>query len=211
MNNKRILIADDHSAIRIGVKHILSGQFPNIEFGEATNAADVLHKLNDTLWDVLILDIDLPGRNGLEVLKQMKDDKIAIPVLVFSFHSEEQVAMRALKSGAAGYLAKDAADTELINALQKILSGKKYLSSTLSEQLFSQLANPEDRPPHETLSGREYQTLLLIASGKTVSQISEELFLSHPTISTYRARILEKMSMKNNAELTSYAIRNNLI
>ena len=211
MDNKRILIADDHSAVRSGVKHILLSEFSNIEYGYATNAGEVFQLIKDENWHVIILDIDLPGRSGLDILKQLKDESIDIPVLVFSFHREEQIAVRALKSGAYGYLAKDAADTELVKAINTILSGKKYISPLVSEQLISHLENPQNKPVHELLSDREYQTLLFIASGKTITQIADELSLSHPTISTYRARILQKMGMKTNAEITSYAIRQNLV
>lgn len=211
MDRKKVIIADDHSAIRSGVKHILVNEFSSIDFGYATNAGEVFQLVKDQEWDVIILDIDLPGRNGLEILKQLKEDAIDIPVLVFSFHREEQIAVRALKSGAYGYLAKDAADTELVKAVNTIFSGKKYISPLVSEQLLSHLENPLNKPLHELLSDREFQTLLLIASGKTVTEIADELSLSHPTISTYRARILQKMGMKNNAEITSYAIRQNLV
>lgn len=211
MTPKRVLIADDHIAIRRGVRHILETSFKNLEFGEAVNSAEAMHKLKEGIWDILILDIEVPGRSGFEVLKQIKLDRIKTPVLVFSFHKEELVAIRALKSGAAGYLSKDAADTELVEAIEKILAGKKYISMSVAQQLASHLDSPIDSDPHEILSDREYQTLLLIASGKTVSEISAELSLSISTISTYRARILEKMNMKTNAELTSYAIRRNLV
>src|SRR6267142_3551384 len=162
---KKILIADDHSAIRNGVKYILSDEFPGTQFGEATNAIEVFKKLNADNWDLLILDIDLPGRNGLEILRQLKDENKKIPVLVFSFHREEQLAIRSLKSGASGYLAKDAADAELVKAINQILGGRRYVSSFVSEQLISQLENPLNKEPHEFLSDREYETLLLIASG----------------------------------------------
>jgi Response regulator containing a CheY-like receiver domain and an HTH DNA-binding domain len=211
MNNKRVIIADDHSAIRSGVKHILVNEFASIDFGYATNAGEVFQLVKGQEWDVIILDIDLPGRNGLDILKQLKEESINIPVLVFSFHREEQIAVRALKSGAFGYLAKDAADTELVKAMHTIFTGKKYISPQVSEQLISNLENPTNKPVHQLLSDREFQTLLLIASGKTVTEIAEELSLSHPTISTYRARILQKTGMKNNAEITRYAIRQNLV
>lgn len=206
-----ILIADDHSAIRIGVKQICANEFPALRFGEAVNYAEVFQQLKDGPWDILILDIDLPGRNGLDILKQIKADKIKTPVLMFSFHSEEQIAVRALKLGAAGYLSKDAADLELVKAVQRVISGKKYVSSALSEKLLDLLDDTSDKEPHELLSDREYQTLLLIASGKTVSDIANSLCLSKPTVSTYRARILEKMRMRNNAELTTYAITQKLV
>jgi len=206
-----ILVADDHSAIRIGVKQICANEFPGMRFGEAVNYAEVFQQLKNEQWDILILDIDLPGRNGLDILKQIKADKIRTPVLMFSFHSEEQIAVRALKLGAAGYLSKDAADLELVKAVRRVIDGKKYVSPALSEKLLDLLDDTSDKEPHELLSDREYQTLLLIASGKTVSEIADSLCLSKPTVSTYRARILEKMRMKNNAELTTYAITQKLV
>lgn len=209
---KRILIADDHSAIRSGIKLVLAGEFDEMEFGEASNAAEVINEIRDKTWDILILDIEMPGRNGLEILRQLKDYKAHIPVLVFSMHSEEQFAIRALKLGASGYLAKDVSGKELVNAIHQILTGRKYITPSLAEQLARHIEKPATtKTPHEQLSNREYQTLLLIASGKTVSQIAEKLSLSISTIATYRERILEKMFMKTNAELTSYAFRNNLI
>jgi len=208
---KKILIADDHSAIRIGVKQICIGEFPSLLFGEAVNYAEVFKKLKEEEWDILILDIDLPGRSGLDILKQIKAEKLKVPVLMFSFHSEEQIALRALKIGAAGYLSKDTADMELIKAINQVMEGKKYISQSLSEKLLSLLDGNANKEPHELLSDREYQTLTLIASGKTVSEIAEILCLSTPTISTYRARILEKMKLKNNAELTTYVITQKLI
>jgi two-component system, NarL family, invasion response regulator UvrY len=208
---RKILIADDHSAIRIGVKQVCMSEFPFVQFGEATNYAEVFQKLKERDWDVLILDIDLPGRNGLDILKQMKSEKLKVPVLMFSFHREEQIALRALKMGASGYLSKDAADLELIKAINQILQGKKYVSEYISEKLLSLLDEDSNKEPHELLSDREYQTFILIASGKTVSEIADELYLSTPTISTYRARILEKMRLKNNAELMNYAISQKLV
>ena len=208
---RKILIADEHSAIRIGVKQICSSEFPSMQFGEATNYAEVLQKLKEDNWDILILDVDLPGRNGLEILKQIKDEKIKVPVLMFSFHGEEQIAIRALKTGASGYLSKDAADKELIKAVNNIIDGRKYISQVISEKLVSMLDRDAEQEPHDQLSDREYQTLLLIGSGKTVSEIAGQLFLSKPTVSTYRARILEKMKLKNNAEIISYVIGRKLI
>ena len=208
---RKILIADDHSAIRIGVKQICTSEFPNLQFGEAVNYAEVFQKLKETDWDILILDIDLPGRSGLDILKQIKAEKLKVPVLMFSFHSEEQIALRALKIGASGYLSKEAADMELVKAINKIMDGKKYVSQALSEKFLEMLDDTSTKEPHELLSDREYQTLMLIASGKTVSEIAEILCLSTPTISTYRARILEKMKLKNNAELTTYAISQKLV
>src|ERR1035437_6740204 len=183
---KKILIADDHPTIRNGVKQILASEFSEIEFGEASNAAEVFKMVREKDWDILILDMDMPGRNGLEVLKQLKDDKTNIPILMFSMHPEEQIAIRALKSGASGYLSKDTADTELTKAVQQILSGRKYIPPTLAEQLAGQLENPLNKAPHQLLSDREYETLLLFSKGKTVSQIADELSLGIPTVSTYR-------------------------
>ena len=208
---EKILIADDHAAIRMGVKLICTAEFPSMQFGEAINYVDVFKKLGENAWDILILDIDMPGRNGIEILKRIKAEKLRVPVLMFSLHSEEQVALRALKIGAAGYLSKDAAGTELISAINKILGGKKYISKSLSEKLLDMLDDNATKEPHESLSEREYQTMMLIASGKTVSEIAELLFLSVPTVSTYRTRILEKMRLKNNAELTTYVITQKLI
>ena len=208
---KKILLADDHNVVRKGLKQILTDEFGEVEFGEACNGAEAYKLAKEKKWDILILDISMPGRNGLEILKQIKDEKICLPILVLSMHPEEQVAMRALKLGASGYLTKDIADTELIIAVNKILSGRKYITLSLAEQMASKLENPGDKAPHELLSDREYQTLLLFAKGKTVSQIADELSLSVPTVSTFRARILEKMNMKTTAEAVSYAIRNNLV
>lgn len=208
---KKILIADDHSAIRIGVRQICTSEFPTVVIGEATNYAEVFQRLASDDWDILILDIDLPGRSGLDILQQIRADKLKIPVLIFSFHGEEQIALRALKLGASGYLSKDAADMELVKAINQIISGRKYVSQTLSEQLIYLLDSDTDKEPHELLSEREYQTMLLIASGKTVTEIAEVLSLSKATISTYRARILEKMKMKTNASLTNYAITQKLV
>lgn len=173
---KNILIADDHPAIRNGVKLILKNEFSKVEFGEASNAIEIFKALKEKNWDILILDMDMPGRNGLEVLKQLKDDNNELPVLVFSMHPEEQIAVRALRCGASGYLSKDSASEELGKAVHHILSGRKYITPTLAEQMALQLENPQNKEPHELLSGREYQTLLLIASGKTISQIAVPIY-----------------------------------
>lgn len=208
---RKILIADDHSAIRMGVKQICKSEFPLVQFGEAVDYAEVFQKLKEGGWDILILDIDLPGRSGLDILKQIKAEKNKIPVLMFSFHAQDQIAFRALKMGAAGYLSKDAADMELVKAINKIMDGKKYVSPAFSEKFLEMLDDDSSKEPHELLSEREYQTMVLIASGKTVSEIAAMLFLSTPTVSTYRARILKKMRLKNNSELTTYAISQKLV
>jgi two-component system, NarL family, invasion response regulator UvrY len=209
---KKILIADDHSTIRIGIKHICTSEFPFMQFGEATNYAEVFQKLKESDWDLLILDIDLSGRSGLDILKDVRAEKFKIPVLIFSFHNEEQIALRALKLGASGYLSKDVADTELVKAVNQIFAGKKYVTPALSEKLIYMIdESRENKELHELLSDREYQTFILIAAGKTVTEIAFELCLSKPTISTYRARILEKMHLKNNAEIITYAVGHKLI
>jgi two-component system invasion response regulator UvrY len=211
MKGKKILLADDHSAIRTGVKQILSGAFPDFKFGEATNAHEVFHLIESEKWDLMILDINLPGRNGIEILNEMKSKTIALPVLVFSMYGEAQVAVRVLRLGAFGFLTKDAADKELINAVRQILDGHKYITMAVAELLVSIVGKPSQLAPHELLSDREFQTMLLIASGRTISQIAKELSLSISTINTYRSRIIEKMNLKNNAEIISYALRHQLI
>jgi two-component system invasion response regulator UvrY len=209
MTNKKIFIADDHVAIRSGIKHILSRNFNGLEFGEATRSQEALALLKASRWDLLILDINMPDKNGLELLKQLKADEIKIPTLVFSMYKEDQIAVRALKAGAAGYLSKDSPEGELVKAVKQLMEGKKYISLVVAELLAAQF-DTNDIPVHEKLSDREYQTLLLIASGKTVSEIAKKLELSIPSISTYRSRILEKMGLKNNAEITHYVFQNNL-
>jgi two-component system, NarL family, invasion response regulator UvrY len=207
---KKILIADDHSAVRMGVKQICLNAFQSLIFGEAVNYSEVFQRFKEHNWDILILDIDMPGRNGLDILKQIKVDKIKVPILVFSFHNEEQIALRTLKAGASGYLSKDANDVELIKAINQIIEGKKYISQSISEKILTMLDN-KDKDPHELLSDREYHVLLLIGSGKSVSEIAKILFLSKNTISTYRSRLLEKMKLMNNADLMIYAISQKLI
>lgn len=207
----RILIADDHIAIRIGLKHILSTEFGRVSFTEASTFAEVLQVLGKEKWDLIILDIGLPGRSGLDILKQMSDSNNKSPVLVFSFHKEHQFAIRALKAGAAGFLSKDSPDTEIIKAIRQILDGRKFITLSVAESMLNQLDNSGDQELHEQLSDREFETLLLIGSGNTVSQIANKLSLGVPTISTYRARILEKMQMKSNAQLMKYVIEKKLI
>lgn len=208
---KKFMIADDHFAIRVGIQHLLKIEFPDVEFGEATNAREIFEMLDNSDWDLLILDINLPGRDGFDILKQLRDEKRNLPVLVFSMHKEELVAVRALKAGASGYLSKDAADVELPRAVHQLLAGRKYITHSVAELMASKLQYPDNYDPHEILSDREYQTMLMLAGGKSVSQIAEELSLGISTVSTYRVRILEKMGLKNNAELTQYAVERQLI
>ncbi len=206
----RILITDDHAVVREGLKRILKEEFPDTIFGEATSGNEALEETRNGTWDVIILDISMSGRNGLEILKQMRAENIKTPVLILSMHPEDQYAVRVLKAGASGYLTKDSASDELVIAVKRIISGRKYITLSLAEKLANDLETDTDKPIHELISDREFQVLSLIASGKTVSEIAVILSLSVPTISTYRSRILEKMNMKTNAELTHYAIQQGL-
>ncbi len=207
----KILAADDHAAVRLGLKHILQTEFGALEFGEASTSAEALKLASGQKWDLIILDINLPGRNGLDVLKQLQDLSIPTPVLIFSFHHEDQFAVRALKAGAWGFLSKDAPDSEIIKSIRQILNGRKYITLHVAEIMASQLTTPVEGQAHELLSDREYETFLLLAAGKTVSEIARQLSLGVPTISTYRSRIMEKLKMKNNADLTRYAMEKKLI
>lgn len=206
----RVLVADDHPVVRRGVKQILAEE-PDMEVGgEARTAQETLELARTGEWDVVVLDITLPDRSGLEILKELRQARPRLPVLVLSIHPEDQFAVRVLKAGGAGYLTKETGPEALAQAIRKVVGGGRYISPSLGESLAADLA-AEDRPPHETLSDREYQVLRLIGSGRTVSQIAAELRLSVKTVSTYRTRILEKMRMTSNAELTHYAIRNRLV
>jgi two-component system invasion response regulator UvrY len=205
-----ILIVDDHAVVRDGVKRLSDEQLGAAVFGEASTAQEALQLVREAHWDVVVLDISLGERNGLEVLKELKQLRPRLPVLILSMHAEEQYARRAFRAGAAGYITKDSSRAELVTALNKVLHGVKYVSPMLAEKLVVAMARGTDQPLHEALSDREFEVMCLIASGKTVSQIAELLSLSDKTISTYRARILEKMHMKTNAELTHYAIQNKL-
>ena len=206
----KILIADDHPVVRRGLKQIVAEEPNMVVAGEAQNAKEVLELIRKQDWDVVMLDITMPDRSGLEVLKQLKKEYPKLPVLVLSVHSEEQYAVRVLKSGAAGYMTKESAPEELVRAIRKVVAGGKYVSSSLAERLAFDLES-EEEPLHETLSNREFQVMCMIASGKTVKEIADRLFLSVKTASTYRTRILRKMKMKTNAELIYYAIKNRLV
>lgn len=208
---KKILLVDDHEVVRDGVKKILDRAPGAVTFGEAGTAPEALELVRGQDWDVVLLDLSLGGRDGLEVLKEMKQLRPRLPVLVLSMHSEELFARRALKAGASGYVTKGSPRAELAQAVDKVIKGGIYVSPTLAEKLVLDLREGAGRPPHETLSDREFEVLRLIASGKTVGEIAVILSLSPGTISTYRARILEKMGMKTNAELTHYAIQNGLV
>jgi len=197
--------------VRQGLKLILADHFKKAVFGQARNATEALFRITKEHWDVLVLDITMPGRSGLEILQDVKRLRPKLPVLVLSMHPEDQFAVRMLKAGAGGYMTKESADEELVGAIQKVVSGGRYISPSLAERMASYLSVDVQKAPHERLSDREFQVLRMIASGKTVSQIGLELSLSVKTISTYRARVLEKMDMKNSAELTHYAVQHNLV
>jgi DNA-binding NarL/FixJ family response regulator len=207
----KILIADDHPVVRRGLKQIIADT-PDMAVGdEATNGWEVLNKVRAGDYDVVLLDIAMPGKDGLDVLTQLKHEKPRLPVLMLSMYPEQQFAVRALRAGASGYLTKESAPDELVGAIRKVSAGGKYVSSALAEKLALDLQGGGKQPPHETLSDREYRVMCLIASGKTVTEIARELSLSVKTISTYRRRILDKMKMKNNAELTHYTISRRLV
>jgi DNA-binding NarL/FixJ family response regulator len=207
----KILLADDHAVVRHGLKQILADQFKRAIFGEARNAHEALDLVWKEHWDVVVLDITMPGRSGLEVLREIKKSKPRVPVLVLSMHPENQFAVRVLKRGASGYMTKESAADELVGAIKKVLAGGRYVSTSLGEKLATYLAADTPKAPQEMLSDREFQVLRLIASGKIVSEIARELSLSVKTISTYRTRILEKMRLRNNAELMHYAMRHQLV
>lgn len=207
----KILIADDHAIVREGLKQIVAETSDMVVADEASTGHEVLDRVRDDEYDVVILDISMPGGDGLNILKQIKHERPKLFVLVLSMHPEEQYAVRVLKAGAAGYLTKESAPDELITAIRRVARGGKYVSSTLAEKLAFDLEHDTMQPLHKTLSDREYQVMCMIASGKRVKEIAEELCLSVKTISTYRSRILEKMDMKNNAELTHYAIKEGLV
>jgi two-component system, NarL family, invasion response regulator UvrY len=204
-----ILIADDHAIVRKGLAQILEEEFPSSKITQVGNSAEVLDQLEEKTWDVILLDISMPGKNGIELLKQLRTSGVKSPILILSMHPEDQYAIRVLKAGASGFLNKESATEELLAAVHRVLSGKKYISATVAEKLALALTS-KNESTHELLSDREMQVLQLIASGKVVSEIATELSLSVNTISTYRSRILEKLTLKNNAELTRYALDHKL-
>jgi DNA-binding NarL/FixJ family response regulator len=207
----RILIVDDHAILRRGLKEILEREFRDVSIGGAGTAEQALTQLDSEKWDLVILDITMPGRSGVDVLRNLKALRPKLPVLVLSMHPEDQYGKRVLKAGASGYMNKESAPEELIKAVRKLLSGGRYVSPTLAETLAVDLGRDDGTPAHERLSDREFEVLRKMASGKTVGQIAQELHLSVPTVSTYRARILEKMGMSNTAELIRYALSHHLV
>lgn len=207
----RILVADDHAVVRQGVVQILADVKDMLVKDEAQNGTETLDKVSKYEYDVVLLDISMPGRSGLEILEEIKAQRPKLAVLILSMHPEEQYAVRALRAGASGYLTKASAPQELIGAIRKVASGGKYVTASLAEKLADELEVNTGKLPHERLSDREHQVMLMLAGGKSVSDIAAELCLSVKTISTYRTRIMEKMGMKKNAELTLYAVHNKLI
>lgn len=207
----RILIADDHAIVRKGLKQIITDEFPSAEITEVGDVESLIVQVIKEDWDVIICDINMPDGSGVDALKQIKQIKPAIPVLMLSMHPEDQYAIRVLKAGASGYLNKNSVHDELIKAIQMVRLGRKYITPSIAERLAESLSAQNGKRPHEILSNREFEILKMIASGRSVSEIADQLSLSPTTISTYRSRILEKMLMKSNADMTRYALENKLI
>ena len=207
----KVLIADDHAILRRGLQEILAREIEGVVCGEAKDAQEVLAKVQSDHWDLVILDLSMPGRSGLDVIRDIKAMRPKLPILVLSMHSEDQYGKRILKAGASGYMNKESAPEELIKAIRKVLARGRYVSPALAEKLAWDLNEDVTRPVHETLSDREFEVLRMIASGKTVTQIAEQLHLSVATVSTYRARILDKMKMTTTAQIMHYALSNHLV
>lgn len=207
---RRFIIADDHTIVRRGIREIIQDAYPDALIEEAGDAETLLQMVGQQAPDLVITDLSMPGRSGLDAIQQIRQMHPRLPVIVLSMYPEEQYAVRALKSGAAGYLNKETAPDELVNAISQVLQGKKYITSAVAEKLYS-LLNTGTQPPYQLLSDREFEVFKQIASGKSISQIAEQLSLSATTISTYRARILEKLDLKTNADLTRYAIEMQLL
>lgn len=206
----KVFIADDHSIVRKGFRQIIEETANMAVIGEASNGDEVLSKARAENWDVLVLDLSMPGRGGLDVLQELRSLRPKMPILVLSMHPEDQYAVRILKAGASGYVNKESAVEELVSAIQKVVDGGRYVSPQLAEKLAFDLTRNSTKAPHESLSDREYRVLCMLGAGKTVSEIATELIISVKTVSTYRARILEKMNLNSNAEIIRYTIENNL-
>lgn len=207
----RVLVVDDHAIVRHGLNNILADTDDVKVIGEAETGAQAVKLVREVQYDVILLDISLPDRNGIEILKQIKKERPKLPVLILTMHNEREFAVRALKAGASGYLTKQSVPTQLVGAIRQVAAGRKYLTPSIAEEVANTLAGDPGQPAHETLSDREYQTLCLIASGKTLSGIASELSLSPKTISVYRSRVLEKLQLRNNSDITRYAIKNRLV
>jgi two-component system invasion response regulator UvrY len=207
----KILLVDDHQVVRHGLKQMLADEYPAAAFGEAGTVADALRLVRAEPWDLVLLDLTMPGRGGLDALGELKDARPGLPVLVLSMHPEEEFAVRALKSGASGYLTKQSAADELLAAVEKALAGGRYVTASLAEKLAANVAGDNTGKPHEALSPREFETLRLLAAGRSVKEIAGALCLSGKTVSTYRARILEKLDLKTNVDLARYAIEHGLV
>jgi len=207
----RVLIADDHTILREGLKQILAEHAHLLVAGEAENGAEALKQIRDGHFDVVVLDMSMPGRSGIELIKQIKDERPALPILILSMHKEDLYAVRTLKAGASGYLSKDSASAQLVNAIDKVAAGGMFISPAVAEKLAFGLRQPVDALPHTTLSDREYQIFLMMVHGQGPTEIADELSLSVKTVSTHKSRILEKMALDNLSGLIKYAIRHHLI
>ena len=207
----RFLIVDDHEVVRHGLRQTLADEFPDAGFGEASNSAEALEQAFGGVWDLVILDVNMPGRTGIETLVDLKKEKPGLPVLILSMYAESEYAVRALRAGAAGYINKGSVTSELIGAVRKALAGGKYITPTLGELLAADLSRPDESLPHHRLSDREYEVMKMIAVGNTVKEIAQRLSLSEKTVFTYRTRMLEKMELTGDVEVARYALRHRLV
>ena len=207
----RILIADDHAIVRKGLKQLLFEQYPTAQIGETSDAEDLISRVMKQDWDVVICDMSMPGRSGLEALQQIREIAPKLPVLIMSMYPEDQYAIRVMKAGASGYLGKETIHDDLVKAIEMVIIGRKFITPSIAEKLANALDTDINRPPHDDLSNREFDVFKLLATGKSISEIASQLTLSTTTVSTYRARVLTKMNMRTNAELTRYALENNLV
>ena len=207
----RVLIADDHAIVRQGLRQILAETKDMVVAGEAETAHEALKLVREAEWDVALLDISMPDKSGIDTLKLIRKERPKLPVLMLSMHPEDHYAVRCLKAGASGYLTKQSAPVQLVTAIRQVAAGRKYISPAVAEELANSIGHDVDQPAHTTLSDREYQTLRLIATGHSLSEIAAKLTLSAKTVSVYRARLLEKLNLKNNADIAHYAVKNNLV
>lgn len=207
----RILIADDHAIVRKGLKQLILEEYPSASLAEVSDAESLMSKITEDNWDIVICDLSMPGRSGLDALRQIKQAYPSLPVLIMSMHPEDQYALRVLKAGASGYLSKENIHEDIIKSIRTVMLGKKFITASVAEKLAQAFEEDQEEFSHEKLSDREFDVFKLLAAGKAVSDIAEQLSLSVTTVSTYRARILDKMHMKSNADLTRYALNNNLI